>query len=99
MPDNYSIDLNKKFNDDKDEYALKYKNFMEKYEKYFNKEYNYCENNSPFDLIDCPCGLKFKYRSYKIHTKCKRHMILLNVLGITNDSKNDLDILKKNDII
>jgi hypothetical protein len=101
MPDNYCIDVKKRFTENKDEYALKYKKFIEKYQKSFDDKHYYCEIFSvenPYEyLIDCPCGLKYNINHYKNHLKCKRHMILLSVLGILNE--NDLEYLKKNDII
>ena len=93
MPDNYCIDVKNKFTENKDEYALKYKKFIDD-KVIYCREFHY---ENPEYSINCPCGLKYKFKSYKQHLKSKRHQILLSVLGILNE--NDLKNLKKNDII
>jgi predicted house-cleaning noncanonical NTP pyrophosphatase (MazG superfamily) len=89
MPDNYCLYLTDKFTKNKDEYALKYKKYMEKNKDKLEcngKEYkNKYSLEYGADIFECACGLMFLHKTRKQHLKSKRHQILLSVLGILNE--------------
>ena len=61
-----------------------------------NKEFCQEYNEDIQNLFECPCGVRFSFKSRISHNKCKRHMILLKVIGVI---ENDEEYLKIENII